>query len=205
MPPPSHRVLLAQLCKSCPSLKRQLVLQVGRKGRRECLGRRQQERCTASLLEESRGLEELPEPLAGAEGMQGTDSSRGEKGGQWHGRPAHGTGVHGKQGAHTVPGLETRNPWGFPSATPTWQIQPASRLCSNWQPVQSDGAGETWQRWVKWRHQLQQQRGLRREGTEGVPVSRGACWALHSPSGPAYLPCSRACTLPVSYILLLSI
>ena len=78
MPSPSHPVLLAQLCKPCPSSKRQLLLQVGRKERRECVGRRQQERCTASLLEDLRGLEELTEPLARGEGMQGIDSSGGK-------------------------------------------------------------------------------------------------------------------------------
>lgn len=49
---------------------RQLALQLGRRERREYLGRWQWERCTASLLEKPKGLEELPEPLAVGEGLQ---------------------------------------------------------------------------------------------------------------------------------------
>lgn len=205
MPSPPHPVLLAQLCKSCPSLKRQLVLQVGRKRRRECLGRRQQEMHSITLLEEPRGLEELPEPLAGAEGTQGIDSSGGGKGGQWHGRPpAHGTGVHRKQGAHTQSLARRRITRGvFPLQLPHGKYSPQADYAqtgnlrrameqekpgsAGWNGDTSCNSKEVWGG-----------RGLRES------LSPGELAGLYT-AHPAYLPCSRACTRPVSYILLLSI
>lgn len=166
MPSPYHPVLVAQLCKSCTSLKRQLVLKVGRKERRECLGRRQQKRCTASMLEKPRGLEELTEPWPVGEGTWGIDSSGGK--GQSVGWE---TGIWDGGAQRT---RRTYNPWlGDPYLTgfSLCNTRVANRARKNTQSAQSHGAGETSQCWVKWRYQLQQRRGMRRQGTEGVPVN----------------------------------
>jgi len=169
MPSPFHPVLLAQLCKSCPSLKRQLVLQVRRKERREHLGRRQQARCTASLLEKPRGLEELTEPPAVGEGMQGTDSSGGK------GQPA--AWETGRRDGGAWKTRSTHNPWlgvAYPIGFFLCNSHMANTACKQTMRklATCTESRSTWQCWLKWRHQLQQQRGVRREGTEGVPVSK---------------------------------
>lgn len=59
-----------------------------------------------TLLEEPRGLEELPEPLAGAEGTRGIDSSGGGEG-RTVARETTGTrdgGAQKTRSTHTVPG-----------------------------------------------------------------------------------------------------
>lgn len=92
--------------------------------------------------------------------------SRGRKGGLWHGRLANGMGcMENKKHTEAL----------------TWRcISMDFSLCNSntadnapiRQPAQSHGAGETWQCWVKWRYQMQQRRGVRREDSEGVPVSK---------------------------------
>ncbi|KAJ7397456.1 hypothetical protein BTVI_135233 [Pitangus sulphuratus] len=119
---------------------------------------------------EAKGAGELREPLDVEKGIKGIDSSGGKRWsvvwetGIWEGYPEnmeHTQSLYWRGISHGLFSLRLPHD--------NYSPQAANAPIGN---LHSDGAGETWQFWVKLRYQMQHQSGMRMEGSEGVLVSK---------------------------------